>query len=494
VTRTQGLLANVSLVVASLAVCLGLAEAALAFIDWLHPRWILDTSGTSSTGPHLDEVPLTSGVSRDLFFVDPAPLPNRTKPPQEWIELDHQLQKASQGATAADGFKQWDMWKAWNAVFVGDPCQNRHLRGAPGRLFVYDPPDGNPRPPFRYLPKTTTPMGLTTNDFGWRGPPVAFRRAPNTVRIVFVGASTTAEAQGYPFSGPEHVGAWLDRWAADKKLDVKFEVLNAGRESLRSADIAAVVQQEVIPLHPDLVFHYEGNLDLDLSTIVINESPGMPRPAGLLANWLRGLSPYLRTAERAQGLLEVGEWPKPAYTIHWPLDERDPDLTRFDLPLKLSSTLHNFDTMREGLGAVHSELVLSSFHWLAKRGLILNGLRNAAAIEELNVRWFPYHYADLERATAFENRVFARYASLHSLPFIDVAGYMPYDPDLFTDATHNTPFGVRLRAWIVFQQLVPIIENRLSSQAWPRPMQTMDDSHPAFRTAPHLMEFSCKPN
>jgi hypothetical protein len=174
VTRTQGLLANVSLVVASLVVCLGLAEAAIAFIDWLHPKWILDTNGTSTTGAHLDDVPLAYGISRDLFFVDPAPLPNRTKPPQDWIDLDHQLQKASQSSTAADGFKQWDMWKAWNAAFVGYPCQNRHLRGAPGRLFVYDPPDGHPRPPFRYLPKTTTPMGLTTNDFGWGDDPLHF--------------------------------------------------------------------------------------------------------------------------------------------------------------------------------------------------------------------------------------------------------------------------------------------------------------------------------
>jgi hypothetical protein len=473
---------------------LGLAEGTIAVIDWLHPRWVLDTSGTSTTSAHLHEVPLASGVSRSLFFVDPAPLPNRTKPQQEWIDLDLQLRKASEDGGPAQRFKEWDMWKAWNAVFVGDPCQNHYLRGAPGRLFVYDPPDGKPRPPFRYLPNTTTPMGLTTNDFGWRGPPVAFRRAPNTVRIVFVGASTTAEPQSYPYSGAEHVGAWLDRWAADKRLDVKFEVLNAGRESLRSADVAAVVQQEVLPLHPDLVFYYEGNLDLALSTIVSNVPPGVPRPAGLLANWLRDLSPYLRTAERAQALLEIGEWPKPAYQIHWPtnLDERDPDLTRSDLPLKLPAILRNLDTMREGLTAIHSELTLSSFHWLPREGLILNGFRNAAAISELNVLWFPYHYADLERATAFENRVFAKYASLHGLPFIDVARYMPYDPDLFTDATHNTPFGVRLRAWIVFHQLVPIIESRLASKTWPKPVQVMPESHPAFIAAPRLIKFSCK--
>jgi hypothetical protein len=90
--------------------------------------------------------------------------------------------------------------------------------------------------------------------------------------------------------------------------------------------------------------------------------------------------------------------------------------------------------------------------------------------------------------------VFAKYASLHGLPFIDVARTMPYDPDLFTDATHNTPFGVRLRAWIVFQQLLPIIESRLSSRIWPAPVPAMAESHPAFRAAPRLITFSCKPD
>lgn len=165
-TRVQSLLANASLVVMSLALSFGLAEGTLAFIDWLHPRWMLDTSGTQTTGAHLDEIPLAGGISRDLFFVDPAPLPNRTAPPQEWIDLDRQLQKTSGADSPRGQFKEWDMWKAWNAAFIGDPCRNSY-RGAPGRLFVYDPPDGKPRPPFRYLPAATTPMGLTTKRAFW---------------------------------------------------------------------------------------------------------------------------------------------------------------------------------------------------------------------------------------------------------------------------------------------------------------------------------------
>ena len=45
---------------------------------------------------------------------------------------------------------------------------------------------------------------------------------------------------------------------------------------------------------------------------------------------------------------------------------------------------------------------------------------------------------------------------------------MPQDPDLYSDAIHNTLSGLRVRAWIVFQQLVPIIEDRMARGLWPK--------------------------
>ena len=48
---------------------------------------------------------------------------------------------------------------------------------------------------------------------------------------------------------------WLNRWATDRKLDVRFEVMNAARESIRSGDIAAIVNQEVVLVRPDLVYY-----------------------------------------------------------------------------------------------------------------------------------------------------------------------------------------------------------------------------------------------
>jgi hypothetical protein len=220
-----------------------------------------------------------------------------------------------------------------------------------------------------------------------------------------------------------------------------------------------------------------------------------PQPGDPLARWLREMAQYSALARRAEGLTVGGEWPKPRYEIVWPegLDEFDPDITRPDLPVHLSRIVHDLDQIRGDLEKVGGLLSVASFHWLAKDGLVVNAVRHKPIIDTLNVRYFPYTYRDLERLTAFENRVFAKYDAVHGLPFIDIAKYMPYDPDLFSDGIHNTPAGVKLRAWIALQQLVPVIEQKLASEEWPRPVpDDMPDMHPAFTEPPRMITFDCK--
>jgi len=65
--------------------------------------------------------------------------------------------------------------------------------------------------------------------------------------------------------------------------------------------------------------------------------------------------------------------------------------------------------------------------WLVKDGMVLDPIRGRIIWEYLNIYHFPFRYRDIERLTAFQNRVFAKYAAAHGLPFIDVAGRMPFD-------------------------------------------------------------------
>ena len=530
---------NVLLVIASVALTVAAAEFLV--------RWLDDDTDVGPAARHLGEIALAPGVERAWFYETPPPLPNRREVPEEWRGLVRDVEKS--GIT--EGTRRADMFKAWNSAFVGDPCRHAYLCGAPGHLFVYDPPDdpggtGDKRPPYRFLPDATTPIRLTTNAYGFRGPPVPFQRQPRTVRIAFIGASTTVGGHFFPYSFPEFVGNWLNLWAAYHKLDVRFEVLNAGRESITSTDNVNIVREEVLPLKPDLLVYYEGANQFQLSTLV----PGLPqRPVGRMVlaegescpaqppaaaaapapavtaaappasanagaagsgastpagpGWLerfgQSIVDEFALVRRVRALLTRrempaggGEWPKPDYKLVWPagLDERDPDVARSDLPINLPTILGDLDAMRSAAKELGAELVLASFFWLVKDGMVLDPVRHRAILEYLNQGYTPFRYRDLERLAAFQNRVFAKYARVNKLDFIDVARDTPFDPDLFIDAIHTTYGGERLRGWVFLQLLVPIVESHLKSGAWPR--KVAPSTEPALVFAPRAITFDCK--
>jgi hypothetical protein len=425
----------------------------------------------------LEQVPLAQGVDRKWFYSDPPPLPNRTKPPPGWQEFFHYMEAHPSGNPE---FRTMDNFKAWNSAFVGDPCTHRFLRHAPGKLFVYDPPDGKATPPYRFYPDVTLPDWLVTNQIGWRGRPIEVPRRAKTVRIVFVGASTVVDAHWLPFSHPELFGYWLNLWAAAHHPDIHFEVLNAGRESIVTTDIAAIVRTEVLPLQPDLVLYYEGGNSFRPATIVPYVPEGSairpPPKQKLPPQWLQTAARYsalMGRIEAAVGYagsdLDGHEWPKPGYGVVWPfgLDEFDPDLSYPNLPINLNLIQGVLDQIRGDLAKTGGELAISSFPWMVKDGLVLDPIRHRYILEQLNVANYPFRYADLERLANFQNRLLAKYAATYGLAFVDTAGVLPFDPDLFVDAVHMTYPGVRLHAWVLLQQLLPVIEKRLKDGAWP---------------------------
>ena len=495
-------LQNLALVVGALAVSALGAEGVARWLD-KQPMWAVPlVSGTMpDTAVSADGLPLASGVSRDWFQTSPPPLPNRSTPPADWQHaVDAYWAAPPRQAPHFGLLLPDDMFKAWNAVFVGEPCRHPMLSQMPSRrLYLFDPADAAPRPIYRYMPNATTPAGLVTNEIAWRGPPLRHRK-PNTIRIVFVGASTTVEAHESPWSYPELVGHWLDQWAAAHGLDLDVQALNAGREGTTSTDTAAIVRNEVAPMRPDLVVYYEGANQFDLSSIARGADGGLRGRTTVPVespSWLATFARYSSIGVRLRSALTLigdrgnGREPeKPAYTIEWPtgLDEADPDLGNPSLPVNLTTILHDLDDMRTVLRSQGAELAVSSFVWLVHDGMVLDPLRGRFIWEQLNRTYWPWRYRDMARLAAFQNRVFEKYARQHDLPFIDVARDMPRDPGLFADAIHTTPTGVRVRAWIVFQQLVPIIESRLKKGAWPT--GSTAERWPTF--APRTVSLDCR--
>jgi hypothetical protein len=489
----------------SLLASLVAAEVVVRHLDGL-PLWAVplpEGAGLIEEVPKQvrDKIAVAPGVSRDWFYDDPPPLPNRGEPPAEWTRLFWEVKNHPD---AYRPFTEVDAFRAWNSAFVGDPCKNDFLRRAPEHLlYVYDPPDGKPRPPYRYMPNATTPVRLVTNQIGWRGPPIEAPRGKRTVRIVFVGASTVVGNHFLPFSYPEYVGHWLNEWAAAKKLDVRFEALNSGRESTTSTDIAEEVRTEVLPLRPDLVVYYEGGNQFDMKAVVADVPPGKPeQPRATRESgpaWLVGLSRYsalVRRVQAALGYVGAGldgrEWPKPDYKLVWPqgLSESDPDLGYPKLPLNLNIIERDLDQMRADLASVGTEFALSSFYWLVKDGMVLNPVRHKYILEQLNVGLYPFRYRDIERLANFQNRFLRKYADRHDVPFIDTAGRMPFEPDLFTDAVHGRAGGLRVQGWVMLQQLIPVIERHLANGDWPRPVPKDMLPLPIFQ--PRRIKFDCK--
>jgi hypothetical protein len=98
----------------------------------------------------------------------------------------------------------------------------------------------------------------------------------------------------------------------------------------------------------------------------------------------------------------------------------------------------------------------------------LDTTRHLTLFRYLNETYWPVTYAHMRRLADFQNRVYQTYARQHDMLYLPMEEAFPRDPDLFGDAIHMTPRGLRLRAWIYLQQLIPIIEARIASHQWPK--------------------------
>jgi lysophospholipase L1-like esterase len=101
---------------------------------------------------------------------------------------------------------------------------------------------------------------ISINSLGFRGPEIAVSKPPRTVRIAFLGASTTwsAEVSGNEYVWPHLVTASLSRAFPD----VKFDYINAGVPGYTMGSILKNLQYRVAPLHPDVIVIYEGSNNL----------------------------------------------------------------------------------------------------------------------------------------------------------------------------------------------------------------------------------------
>lgn len=426
----------------------------------------------------LATIPLASGVQKNWFYQGPPPLNNRAKIPN--TDLAWRYKKIP--------LISLHIGDVYNLDYVLDDLCNdqRHYYNdgdelnAVNSIYVFRNKNHSPYPLFLFLKETTFPSGLVTNQFGFRGSEIPFVKPLHTIRIAFLGASTTIDQHNYPHSYPEYVGYWLNLWAKSQHLDVQFDVINAGASGYHSEDTAARFVENVLPLQPDIAIYYEGANQFFPSAFIKFKNkllthlspPKMIVSVLPITNYSAFISDLIMAYNKIF-FANAKEPIKPPYTIEWPasIDEKNPDLTSSDLPHGLQRSVNSFNLILKNAKQKNILFIPTSFVWNVYPKLILHFPHDMYAYSQLNTSFWPFSYTWLHRYAVFQNAVYREYAKQHHLYFIDIDRYYPRDNQLFVDTVHGTPTGVRMLAWVELQQLIPIIQQQIAAGKLPRTWQ-----------------------
>lgn len=349
-------------------------------------------------------------------------------------------------------------------------------------VFTFRTPANDPRPRYRFYPEIDPGWGFT-NRFGWKSRAITLAKPPGVVRIAMLGDSTTG-------TYPKLVEHWLNLWATDSRLGVRFEIIDASRPASDALDAAAIFGAEVRPFDPDYVVVYGFGNGIANARDLVPVPPDVlarTRPAGRLERWARAASTALDpltpwtaaavflqhrlVAERGDSL--ASEPAKPATQMSFPrgISEDTPDpaviagrdsaqLMGLNQYLK---ALNRIDALaKEG----RTRLFVSTFRVLAVEGLLLP--KGGAFYRALNEGgWWPFTYAEIQRALSFFNRTVQAWAVRTGNRIIPINEQMPWRQEVYVDGMHERPAGEALHAWIVTQQLMPVIRDDVRQHRLP---------------------------
>lgn len=462
---------------------------AVLLSDWLYRRIILDlynpaiVSWKTTRGENIiAETAKTISIYRDvdygIYQAQPKHQPFQSKHLDRYVKVsDTYLGSVSENVV-----------KQWNKNFVSRVTSNGvqdyyfvMIEGYGDSCPVYTPYDTSIFPVYRFTPNSRVPSStMAFNDFGWTGSDISIQKPEKTIRIAFVGGSTTQLTSPCSFSYTDFVGAFLNQWAETTRNDVYFETINTGRVALRSMDFAAIVKYELLPVEPDIVVYYEGRNQFGLQPLVgYNHYDDDNKP------WMYKLfsrSAWLQLIARNSNydLLKQIEQSKPHQVIKLDehVNEDNPNPYNSKLPISLPQIVSDLDEIRENLDSINSELVICSFAMVLNDSLFNTGTENASIYSYWIHDYGNIRLKEIGRLNKLENRVFENYAARHQLPYLDVATDLTGTPEAFIDGIHLSCDGMKLHGWSVFSQLLPIIEKKIENGQLPRSSQHQRTEHP----------------
>lgn len=129
--------------------------------------------------------------------------------------------------------------------------------------------------------------GIRINGLGFRGPEIAMPKPDGTVRLAFLGASTTycAEVSSNEVAWPHLVTEML----RSRYPETRFDYVNAGVPGYTTAENIKNLEFRVAPLEPDVIVIYEATNDLSMDTRRLAQREGLlsenPDRTSALGRW-----------------------------------------------------------------------------------------------------------------------------------------------------------------------------------------------------------------
>jgi hypothetical protein len=160
------------------------------------------------------------------------------------------------------------------------------------------------------------------------------------------------------------------------------------------------------------------------------------------------------------------------------VDEFSPDIHQPNLPLNLNQIITDLDSIHHLLSKAKSKLIVCSFAMIAEDSLLEQNMDYASVYSYWSHDYGNVPLSVIRRFNKFENLVFKKYALKNDLLFIDVANDLVKTPSAFIDGIHLSCDGMKLHAWSVFTQVLPMIEKKIALDQLPNKFIQKDSIHP----------------
>lgn len=293
---------------------------------------------------------------------------------------------------------------------------------------------------------------VRTNNIRFFYEDVEPRKQPGTVRVMCLGASTTANSIWAVGDPKEYAYPLCLREALARSLGAgRCEVLNCGMGGWTSAEILVNFALNLIDLRPDVVIFYHGLNDLEASLTApfapdyahsrknFGEAYARIRLASYLPN-LRAWKSYAYLKGRFLGFGNV-RWDLLSSVRAKPADLDNPFMG-------LETERRNIEHLIHLCRANGIDVILSTFAYH-----VYHQVRDDRRILKY------------QEGVRMENDMLRGLAGCHSLPLVDIAALIPDDDAYFVDTVHFTPAGMQFLADRFASRLAEVVSERSGSHA-----------------------------